>query len=45
MNKSKKFKDFDPVESKKRKKSKDVEHKFDPSRKNKKYYLKTNEYV
>jgi hypothetical protein len=46
MNKSKQLKDFDPIESKKRKKNKELDNKFDPSRKNKKYYLQKNhEYV
>lgn len=40
----KQLKDFDPIESKKRKKQN--LDKFDPSRKNKKHYLKNyNEYV
>jgi hypothetical protein len=45
MTKKTKLRDFDPIESKKRKKNKELENKFDPSRKNKKYYLKTHEYV
>lgn len=46
MNKKlKTFKDFDPIESKKKKKNK-PEDKFDPSRKNKKHFLKNyHEYV
>lgn len=36
------FKDFDPIESKKKKKPK-YNPKEDPSRKNKKYYLNVND--
>lgn len=46
MSKKQNFKDFDPLETKKKKKSKELDTKFDPSRKNKKYYLQKNhEYV
>ncbi len=46
MNKKiKSMKDFDPIEAKRKRKVKD-DDKFDPSRKNKKYFLKNhNEYV
>lgn len=40
MNDNKKYiKDQDPIESKKNKKPKLNSNKFDPSRKNKKYYI------
>ena len=47
MNKKlKNFKDFDPIESKRKNKKKVEDNKFDPSRKNKKHFIKNyHEYV
>jgi len=43
--KAKTIRDFDPIESKQKKKNK-TDNRFDPSRKNKKYFLKNaNEYL